>query len=286
MPKRNIKKTPIAVQHIRTRESKKIGRPKKKPNTWLFPQGQEIAYTKDLLSLSRELSRLIKEVLYPAIPNMVDEVQKKTPTDRQDDYLDTLKSLILFIRKAIQSKVDETILQAENVAGQINRFNHAQFQKVNENVLGINLFISEPWLLDQLKLFSSQNAQLIQSLPDQELERVAGIIERGLQDGTSIKEIEKEIQKSFGITRRRAKLIARDQTTKLNASLTKLRQQEAGVTEYVWQTSGDERVRPTHRANDGKTFRWDKPPKTGHPGSEVNCRCVALPVLDKLLDLG
>ena len=279
-------KNKVAVQHIKTRGKMKITPPKKKPHTWLFPQGQEIMYTKDLLSLSRELAKIIREVMYPAIPSMVEEVQRKTPTDRQDDYLDRLKSLIVFIRKAIQGKVDETILQAENVARNINQFNYNQFQKINENVLGVDLFVSEPWLLDQLKLFSAQNAQLITSLPDQELERVAGYIERGLQDGTSIREIEKDIQKSFGITRRRAKLIARDQTTKLNASLTKLRQQEVGVTEYVWQTSGDERVRPTHRANDGKTFRWDKPPATGHPGSDVNCRCVALPVLDNLLDLG
>lgn len=279
-------KNKVAVQHIKTRGKMKITPPKKKPHTWLFPQGQEIVYTKDLLFLSRELAKMIREVIYPAIPSMVEEVQRKTPTDRQDDYLDRLKSLIVFIRKAIQGKVDETILQAENVGRQINQFNYNQFQKINENVLGVDLFVNEPWLLDQLKLFAAQNAQLITSIPDQELERVAGYIERGLQDGTSIREIEKDIQKSFGITRRRAKLIARDQTTKLNASLTKLRQQEVGVTEYVWQTSGDERVRPTHRANDGKKFRWDKPPKTGHPGSEVNCRCVALPVLDNLLDLG
>lgn len=284
MRKQSIKNK-IAVQHIKTRGNMKIIPPKKKPHTWLFPQGQEMVYTKDLVSLSRKLANMIKEVIYPAIPSMLDEVQKKTPADRQDDYLDRLKSLIVFIKKSIESNVDETILHAENVARNINQFNYNQFQKVNENILGIDLFVSEPWLLDQLKLFSAQNAQLIRSLPDQELERVAGYIERGLQDGTSIREIQKDIQKSFGITRRRAKLIARDQTTKLNASLTKLRQQEVGVTEYVWQTSGDERVRPTHRANDGKMFRWDKPPKTGHPGSEVNCRCVALPVLDNLLDL-
>jgi SPP1 gp7 family putative phage head morphogenesis protein len=137
-----------------------------------------------------------------------------------------------------------------------------------------------------LELFASQNAQLIKSLPEQELERVAGTVERGLQQGSRFTDVAKEIQKSFGITHRRAKLIARDQTTKLNASLTKLRQEEVGVEEYIWQTSGDERVRPTHRANDGKKFRWDSPPsKTGHPGHDVNCRCVARPVLDKILNL-
>lgn len=95
-----------------------------------------------------------------------------------------------------------------------------------------------------------------------------------------------EIQKRFGMTSRRAKLIARDQTSKLNASLTKLRQQELGVEEYIWQTAGDERVRASHKAHDGKKFRWDHLPKeTGNPGNDINCRCVAIPVLEGLLDL-
>ena len=147
-----------------------------------------------------------------------------------------------------------------------------QSEKLNHSIFGFDIFTDEPWLKDQLELFSNQNAQLINSIPEQELERVSGAIERGLQQGSRFTEIAKEIQKSFGISKRRATLIARDQTTKLNASLTKLRQTGVGVTKYEWQTSGDERVRSTHRANDGKIFEWDKPSKiTGHPGHDVNC---------------
>jgi SPP1 gp7 family putative phage head morphogenesis protein len=80
-------------------------------------------------------------------------------------------------------------------------------------------------------------------------------------------------------------LIARDQTSKLNGNLTRLRQEEIGVTRYKWSTAGDERVRPTHRANEGKIFEWANPPKTGHPSHEINCRCVAIPLLDDVLDL-
>jgi SPP1 gp7 family putative phage head morphogenesis protein len=267
---------------------RKLETPKGKrvPPKWLYPNGIEREYHRDLNSLVRVLSDLIKEYLMPEIPSMLYEVEGKMPNDRADDYLDRLNSLILYIKKAIQPKVDKTILEAESVGEQINRFNKAQFQKITENVFGIDLFMGEPWLSDQLRLFSSQNAQLIRSIPDQELERVSSAIERGLQEGKTYRDVTKELQKSFGITRRRAKLIARDQTKKLNSSLTKLRQQELGVEEYVWQTSGDERVRATHRANDGKKFRWDDPPKvTGHPGNDVNCRCVALPVLDNLLNL-
>jgi len=263
------------------RRQQQIKPKKKKPPNWLFPTNQERTYDKILYSLTSELRNMIKDILLPEIPSMISEVENKTPNDRADSFLSRLNSLIIYIGNAIQSKVNITILEASYVGADISRFNKAQFQKTNQSIFGIDIFVDEPWLADQLELFSVQNAQLIRSLPEQELERVAGTVERGLQQGLRFTAVSKEIQKSFGITHRRAKLIARDQTTKLNASLTKLRQQEVGVEKYIWQTAGDERVRPSHRANDGKTFRWDSPPKaTGHPGHDVNCRCVAIPVFE------
>lgn len=44
---------------------------------------------------------------------------------------------------------------------------------------------------------------------------------------------------------------------------------------YIWQTMGDEKVRPSHEEHDGNAFNWHIPPETGHPGSEHNCRCWA-----------
>lgn len=271
---------------LNQRKLKEIKPKRKVPPKWLFPKNAEKQYDKVLYNLTSHLKKLIKEILIPEIPSMIFEVENKMSNDRQDNYLDRLKSLILFIRQAIQNNVTNAISFSKILGVEIAAFNKKQFQKTNESVFGFDLFVDEPWLKDQLELFASQNAQLITSLPDQELERVAGDIERGLQQGLRFKDVAKDIQKSFGITHRRATLIARDQTTKLNASLTKLRQQEVGVEEYIWQTSGDERVRPTHKANDGRKFRWDQPPKiTGHPGNDVNCRCVARPVLDNLLNL-
>ena len=271
---------------LEIRKQKGVKPKSKVPPKWLFPTNQEKQYDKLIYSLTADLKRHIKEILLPEIPSKIAEVENKTPNDRNDDYLDRLKGLIIYIGKAIQDKVSLTILGAEAVGVEIARFNKKQSEKINNSIFGFDIFVDEPWLGDQLQLFASQNAQLIKSLPEQELERVAGTVERGLQQGSRFTDIAKEIQKSFGITHRRAKLIARDQTTKLNASLTRLRQEEVGVEEYIWQTSADERVRPTHKANDGKKFRWDQPPaKTGHPGHDVNCRCVARPVLDKLLNL-
>jgi SPP1 gp7 family putative phage head morphogenesis protein len=274
------------LDKIAIRKKQGVKRKLTKPPKWLFPTNAEKNYDKALYSLVKDLKDLIKKYLVPEIPSMLAEVERKMPQDRQDDYLDRLNSLIIFIRGAIQNKVNNTILYSGVIAGEISRFNKRQFQKINESVFGIDIFLHEPWLGDQLELFASQNAELITSLPDEELKRVSSDIQRGLQQGTRYSDLTKTIQKSFGISHRKAKLIARDQTTKLNSSLTRLRQQEAGVEEYTWQTVEDERVRKTHRHNNGKRFRWDNPPPvTGHPGNDVNCRCVAVPVLEGLEDI-
>ncbi|MCZ6770597.1 MAG: phage minor head protein [Proteobacteria bacterium] len=52
-----------------------------------------------------------------------------------------------------------------------------------------------------------------------------------------------------------------------------------GVTEYIWRSSDDERVRSLHREYDDRRFSWDEPPDGGHPGEDYNCRCFAEPVV-------
>jgi SPP1 gp7 family putative phage head morphogenesis protein len=278
------------------------GKRLKKPAKWLFPYNLERKYRRLLHKLVRELSLAIREQLVPVYPELLAEVSATYPNNdmskkdgnldmtsasctKNDDFLDRLRGIMLSIQEFINPKVKETITEMELIATEISNFNQQQFEKVNKSVFGIDIFVDQPFLRDQLELFSRQNAQLITSLPEQDLLQVAGIVERGLQEGSRFTLVAQDIQKRFGITRRRANLISRDQTTKLNASLTKLRQESAGITEYIWQTSGDERVRPTHRANDGKKFKWDNPPKiTGHPGTDINCRCVAIPVMEGVIE--
>ncbi len=66
---------------------------------------------------------------------------------------------------------------------------------------------------------------------------------------------------------------------KLEIRLSMRRQKEFGLTHYTWVTAGDEKVRPSHAANEGATFSWDNPPSTGHPGTAPNCRCFPYPAL-------
>lgn len=135
-------------------------------------------------------------------------------------------------------------------------------------------------ILDALRAATKDNIDLIKSIPEQYFEKLGDAVGKNMERGMRFEDLAKEIERIGDVTESRAKLIARDQTSKMNGAFNQARQTSLGIDRYVWQTSGDERVRPEHDANDGEIFRWDSPPATGHPGHDVNCRCVAIPYFD------
>jgi SPP1 gp7 family putative phage head morphogenesis protein len=125
------------------------------------------------------------------------------------------------------------------------------------------------------------NVALIRSIPEQYLQKLSDNFFENLVDGVDVQDLVSVISHVADVTDSRAKLIARDQTSKMNSSFNRVRQTDLGIERYQWQTAGDERVRETHADNDGKIFSWDDPPEeTGNPGDDINCRCVAIPVFD------
>jgi SPP1 gp7 family putative phage head morphogenesis protein len=157
--------------------------------------------------------------------------------------------------------------------------NQRKFEKGLQQATGLDgvsltRIVTTQGLNDVVQSQIARNVGLIQSLPDEYLKSINNIIYQSVS-------ITKQIVEATGVSQRRAKTIARDQTAKTNALITEQRQMDLGVEEYVWQTAGDgDRVRASHRANNGKTFRWDSPnPITGHPGHDINCRCIARAVI-------
>ncbi len=298
------------IDRIRARNTLKNGKLKKfkKPPAWLFPHSAERQYRAALYEFTFEIRKVVSEVLLPKIPALLAAATLPYPDPvldsavRKDDFIDFLNETMTYIQILLLPKQEQTIQKAKRFGLDIAIFNERQYEKTVNSVLGIDVFLEEPWLKNQLELFANQNSQLIKNMTDNEMERVSGMVQRGLQEGSSYDSIADNIEKSFGITRRHAKLIARDQTSKLNGSLTKLRQQELGITQYRWQTSDDERVRQSHRVLENKICRWDDPTvflneDTGkwekrssiggtnvHTSQDVNCRCVPIPIIEGLFD--
>jgi SPP1 gp7 family putative phage head morphogenesis protein len=153
---------------------------------------------------------------------------------------------------------------------------------------GIKLREVEPKLDKLITSWRRENVDKITSLIGNELDTIEALLSDG--EGRRVESLAKEIERRFEVTRSKAELLARDQVLKLNSNITQERQRAAGIEEYIWTSSGDERVRDRHADLDGETFRWDDPPVTNedgdrnHPGEDYQCRCTAYPVLPELED--
>lgn len=71
--------------------------------------------------------------------------------------------------------------------------------------------------------------------------------------------------------------MSRTQVNNLNRDLAAAMATSLGYTKCEWVTSGDERVRPTHRDLDTKIFDYNNLPTEYN---DYNCRCSLLPVMD------
>lgn len=106
--------------------------------------------------------------------------------------------------------------------------------------------------------------------------------------GRRAESIVAELQKNYGISKAKAKFLARQETSLLLSKFRETRySDDLGLETYVWRGSMDERERPDHKALEGKVCRWDDPPivnkksgATAHPGEDYGCRCVAQAVID------
>lgn len=145
--------------------------------------------------------------------------------------------------------------------------------------LGVDIFKDDQALRDLLEVFVIENTDLIQNTTTEFVSSVSKIINNAVQEGLSYKNVASDIQERFEISQRHARMIARDQIGKAYGDITKHRQEEIGITSYVWRTARDPRVRDQHASREGKVFYWSNPPKGGHPGKAILCRCYAEPVL-------
>lgn len=117
--------------------------------------------------------------------------------------------------------------------------------------------------------------------------KLRNMIQKEALGGKRAESIAKIIQRDFGVSRRKAQFLARQETSLMLSKFKETRSRSVGSTKYRWIGSMDERERPDHRRLEGKVFTWDSPPvtdlKTGarnHPGEDFNCRCVAVALID------
>lgn len=225
-----------------------------------------------------ELDRAIEHEIFPVLdrfasPERVDASLFRVDVDILDDRLETLRVLMgeIFVGEEIERK-------ARTVYQRVASKNKTELR----SLYGLSFAdVGADQIVDaQVR----RSVDLIVSLPARQLRRVERTVRGAVGEGLRVEGLRKKLMQQFGATRSQAALIARDQTLKLHGEITKRRQTEAGISQYIWTSSGDDRVRDAHADFEGQIFSWNDPPtdsdgNTGHPGEVFQCRCHAYPVI-------
>lgn len=268
------------VKFASVQRGRRTPRRKKRQPVWLFPFTVERRYRKELLERVDKIEKAYTDNVINQLPDLVRIRNLDLPTNaRSDDYADDAQRLLEATTISLQltDKGTKTFL-AKSIGNEVDLWNNKEWQKQLRSAFGVDIFKAEPFNKATINSFVHENVSLITKMERDSVESINETVQRGLRQGQSVVNIRKDIEKRINVSRSRAKLIARDQTAKLNGQLSELRQTNLGVDKYDWLTSQDERVRTTHDQHKGKTFSWDSPPATtGHPGQDYQCRCQAIP---------
>lgn len=148
-------------------------------------------------------------------------------------------------------------------------------------------FRMSPAMKDAFDAVRAENVSLIRSIAEQHLGKVEQLVMQSVSQGRDLAALTKGLEKTCGVTRRRAAFIARDQNNKATAAMARARHLELGVTKAKWMhSSGGRDPRPAHKAFSGQVYDIAEGHDFGdglgrvQPGEAFNCRCFAVPILE------
>ncbi len=252
-----------------------------------------ISYNADLQRIVREIQQDINKTIMPLVRSLEPQYSRDSVTVATNDQWGEILAGAFDALKGRWQSIQFQGL-ANRLAGQFVRT--ANQTNVDRSGFGIDIFTGSQDLNDYLAASVFDNSRLIMSIPDQYLTQVESIVMTNVRAGGRPAAISKLLQRQFGITKNRAKLISRDQTSKINGDLSMKRQQSAGFTYFQWIDSDDSRVRDRHSDIADKVtaygkgiYRWDNLPLSANgtpiiPGQDYQCRCIARPVSQAEVD--
>ena len=181
----------------------------------------------------------------------------------------------------VEGKIDSADFASKfsDIAGKLE----TQF-KSSVSTIGVGYTLQPDMALSLAEAYNTNMKKNIQSFSEREILRLRDTVTENVFKGGRSTALVDGIKKSYGVSQRKAKFLASQETRLLTGEFTKKRYQSAGVEKYKWSTSHDERVRSEHSHLDGKIFGWDEAVidvqgTRGNPKEAFGCRCQAIPII-------
>jgi SPP1 gp7 family putative phage head morphogenesis protein len=203
-------------------------------------------------------------------------------------YLSTAKSAHERLLKTLDETAQnlEKTLETKSIDANIELTELEKAWKVTARNLEVNPEISQGGQ-ENLRRAYDQNMKLaIKGWMDEQIPRLRKVVRDNAEQGYRFDKLIPAIKARFQVGQSKAAFLARQETSLLVSKFRQERFQDIGVTDYIWMTSHDVRVRHDHRDLDKTRQSYANPPITdkttgarNNPGEDYNCRCVARPIL-------
>ncbi|MBQ8677318.1 MAG: minor capsid protein [Alphaproteobacteria bacterium] len=241
---------------------------------------------KEIEALGGKFSRALKgyKIDIKKIPPVLQQAIAEVKINNADKvkkiqaYLDNLQDTKQFALDRL--KFDDEVIK---IGADLDR----QFKEVTKPVLEIAPKMTEFQKSEIAKNYTNNLEYYIRKWTDQEIVKLREDIQPLVMAGYRTDSLEKIISRHKGVSERKAKFLARQETRLLVAEYTKNRMKQAGISRFRWRTVLDGRERPEHKALNGQIFAFDELPiidartgEKGMPGQAFNCRCWAEAVID------
>lgn len=163
---------------------------------------------------------------------------RKTDLAQDASPVNLMRGAMQQLARRWQKKFDEMALRlARRFAGDVLKNSDASLSTALRDAGFTVPFRMTAEMNTALQASITENVNLIRSIPQQHLTQVETLVMQSVGRGRDLKTLTDELEKRYGITRRRAALIARDQNNKATSVMQSARQRSVGITEGIWRHS-------------------------------------------------
>jgi len=198
--------------------------------------------------------------------------------------------------KAIESFLDETLKNLPYMVDSMVFHDEVitvlddAGREVKKNVKRLNVIepeLTKAQKTEIAKLYTNNMQYYVKNWAENEISEMRQKVQKLVLQGYRQDAVSEMLQKDYGIAKRKAAFLARNETGIMLAEYKKVTYKAMGFDKFIWRTVVDGKERELHYRLNGTTWSWDNPPvidertlQKGLPGETYNCRCTAQPYTD------